>query len=198
MKKLFLILFTAILLCGCLLTGSQDKTPNDQKQAVNEQTQPAKPTTTKILSPVNTPTIKKSPTDEPQNTHLESVQIGGIFYTAITLVYDPNTWNIGENEFDKTLELVSDPACKIYENIPRGLPGNQSLEVQTIEEKMGAYSLSLSKWTTKGEIYYAIFNFYDQNISIAVEPWNNDPAACFNAAWSVIENSAENAFGPME
>jgi hypothetical protein len=199
MKKVVLLLFLSIFLYGCSFsfTGSQNDVSGDQKQGLNGQTQATKPTLTLTDKPIPTPTTRPSPTEEPQNTSLDSIQIGGIFYTPITLLYNTNEWTIGENEFDKILELKNNPGCKIYENIPRGLPG-YSLEVETIEEKMGPYDLTLTKYSSDGEIHYAIFNFYEQEISIAVEPWGDDPAHCFDAAWRVIETSAENSFGPMD
>jgi len=175
------------------MIGSKKEAPGGQKQAVTEQPQAASPTPTQKQKPTSTPTPKPSPTEE----HLESVQIGGIFYEPITLLYDPNIWTIGENEFDKLLEFINHPGCKIYENIPRGLPGH-SWEAETLEQKMGEYNLTLTKYTDDGKFSYAIYNFYDEMISIAVEPWGDDSAICFDAAWTVIETSAENAFSPLD
>jgi len=185
------------MLCGCSPIGLQSEAPGGQKQAVSEQNQAAKLTPTQKQKPSFTPTTKPSPTEEPQVSQLENLHIGGIFYEPITLLYNQNKWNISENEFDKILVLNNDPHCKIYENIPRGLPSH-SLEVETLEQKMGQYNLTLTKYTGDGEIRYAIFNFYDEMISIAVEPGSDNPANCFDAAWTVIETSAENAFGPLD
>jgi hypothetical protein len=212
MKKVVLVLFLSLFLCvcSCSFTGSQNDTYSDQKQGFNEQTQASRPTLTPTAKPIlTTPTTRPSPTAEPQNTSLESVQIGGIFSVPITLLYDPNEWAIGENDFDKILELKNIPDCTIYENIPMGLPEHYFEEVEQLEEKMGPYNLILTKYLREGEIYFAIFNFYEQDISIdsiiyeqgisiAVRSWGDDPTHCFDAAWKVIETSAENAFSPLD
>lgn len=212
MKKVVLVLFLSLFLCvcSCSFTGSQNDTYSDQKQGLNEQTQATVLTFTPTAKPIlTTPTIMPSPTEKPQNTSLESFQIGGIFGVSITLLYDPNEWAIGENDFDKILELKDNPSCTIYENIPMGLPDNFCDEVEHLEEKMGPYNLILTKYLKDGEIYFSIFNFYEQDISldsivyeqgisIAVGSGGDEPANCFDAAWKVIETSAENAFSPLE
>ena len=82
-------------------------------------------------------------------------------------------------------------------------------EVEHLEEKMGPYNLILTKYLEEGEISFAIFDFYEQDISIdstiyeqgisiAVNSGGDEPTHCFDAAWKVIETSAENAFSPLD
>jgi len=180
------LIVLSVYLFGCSPTAVGNLANQEQTTEIPEPTR---------TLPKSTAAPKPTATEKAENSNLESVMMGGDFsYASFVLTYHPMTWKViqveeGNMEY-QTLTLIEDPNCKIKENIPRGLPFDLTLE--EIEEEMGNYSLSLAKWSREGEFFYGVFNFEEQNISIAVQPGLDslDSEKCFQAAWIVIERSA--------
>ncbi len=192
------LIVLAVFLFSCSLTSIGKPADQESTTAIPQPTHTS-PRPTATSKPTLTATPKPTSTPEAVTPDFESVVMGGDFgYEAFVLTYDPEVWKVIQDDSDYMDYLIlsrkKDPECIIYENIPRGLPPNLSLEQETIEERMGGHALSLAKWTLDGRFYYGIFNFEDLNISIAVEPWGTDPETCYEAAWMVIERSAESNF----
>lgn len=196
--RLIGLIFFALLLLSCSLTGIRNPAVKEPTATRAEPTQTS-PRPSATSKPTTTATPRPTSTQEPVIPNFESVLMGGNFgYEAFVLTYDPEVWKVIQDDSDYMdyliLTLIEDPECIIYENIPRGLPPNLSLEHETIKDILGGHALSLEKWTLDNRFYYGIFNFEVPNLSIAVEPWGNNPELCYEAAWDVIEDSAERNF----
>ncbi len=205
MKKIFFSVIFVVFLFGCALTGNQKQNKNDQVSLITETKELNLAPTIKLSStmistqkPAFTETAIPTLTPTPQLVDFSSVKMGGNFaYDAFVLTFDSALWAVSEIHEDwldyKTLSLISDPGCVFYENIPRGVPAT-NFELTITEYHVEGFYVSLAQWVDDvEEWHYAILNFDEINISIALEP-GSDPTRCFDAAWMVIQNSAGNGF----
>lgn len=159
------------------------------------ETQPTiiEPTATRtiqndILDPIATP--------KTQTTHFETVELGGI-YTYFWVVYDPNFWQIGENEFGQILINNQDPTCILRENIGMGIDFSD-VTIQNDHERIANYEVVITQYIgSTGATFLEIFNFNSETIFIAIDT-GYDPGYCRDAARYVVELSAENRFEPIQ
>ncbi len=146
------------------------------------------------VTPTNVSTSTSSQEDK-----LDYVRVGSFPPSDWMLTYDVNLWNPTTNleipDRPYQLELKSDPACIISQNIGRGAP--ETWKRSTVQETIGDNIFSVEQWTdiTTRKIILTVF-FYDQ-VEIAVKIGQN-PDICLDSAKMVLKYSVENSFGPIK
>jgi hypothetical protein len=178
-KKTYLILCLAILLSACIPTPSPTATP----------TSTATFTTVPSATPTPTPTL--APTATPIS--LATLEMGGILRT-FTAAYDPELWDVDENDFGQILTLKADPDCQVMENIPRGVP--DETEIRQFQAQYGHYTVDVAQYmTSDSEVFLEVIDFTEENVYIAIQT-GADPADCLSAGRAVVEASAQIGFAP--
>ena len=196
MKKVFLLLVLSTFCCCCGLAqpAAEQIIPEIQEEET-EPPQAADPTNVPTKRPTQTKPPKPTPTEAPTRVNLESVVLGGEIYAAFVLTYDPSVWFVNTEEFENQLIQIEDPYCQVYSHLPRGLSGGD-VEVVTSQEEIGPYDFEVTQWRhADGRLFMAVLNMLNgENISIQVI--GSD--ACFDAAWEMIEFSAEHDFSEIQ
>ena len=200
MKKVFLLLLLSTFCCCCgLAQPASEQILPEVREEETEPPQAAEPTTAPTKRPTRTkppePAATYTPTDKPPAVNLDSVELGGEIYAAFVMTYDPSVWRVNTEEFENQLIQIDDPYCQVYSHLPRGLPGGD-MEVFTSQEKIGPYDFEVTQWrNADGGMFMAVLDMLNgENISIQVIGSDD----CFNAAWEMIEFSAEHHFSGVQ